>query len=63
MRRAALQHRLPYSTTMSAASAACDAILALRSREGQVRCLQEWYEMTGAAERWLGRKGLGLAVP
>jgi carbamoyl-phosphate synthase large subunit len=63
MRRAALQHRLPYSTTMSAASAACDAVLALRSREGQVRCLQEWYEMTDAAERWLGRKGLGLAVP
>jgi carbamoyl-phosphate synthase large subunit len=63
IRRAALQHRLPYSTTMSAASAACDAILALRSREGQVRCLQEWYEMTDAAERWLGRKGLGLAVP
>ena len=63
MRRAALQHRLPYSTTMSAASAACDAVLALRSREGQVRCLQEWYEMTDAAERWLGRKGIGLAVP
>ncbi|MDH4350243.1 MAG: carbamoyl-phosphate synthase large subunit [Gemmatimonadota bacterium] len=60
MRRAALQHRLPYTTTMSAASAACDAILALRSREGQVRCLQEWYEMTGVAERWLKQKGLGL---
>jgi carbamoyl-phosphate synthase large subunit len=51
MRRAALQHRLPYTTTMSAASAACDAILALRSREGQVRCLQEWYEATGVAAR------------
>jgi carbamoyl-phosphate synthase large subunit len=63
IRRAALQHRLPYSTTMSAASAACDAVLALRSREGQVRCLQEWYEMTGSAERWLARRGLGLAVP
>jgi carbamoyl-phosphate synthase large subunit len=63
IRRAALQHRLPYSTTMSAASAACDAVLALRSREGQVRCLQEWYEATDAAERWLARKGLGLAVP
>jgi carbamoyl-phosphate synthase large subunit len=62
MRRAALQHRLPYSTTMSAASAACDAVLALRSRVGQVRSLQEWYEQTGAAERWLGPKGLGLST-
>jgi carbamoyl-phosphate synthase large subunit len=61
MRRTALQHRMPYSTTMSAASAACDAILALRSREGQVCALQEWYEQTGVAERWLGPKGLGLA--
>jgi carbamoyl-phosphate synthase large subunit len=57
IRRTALQHRLPYTTTMSAASAACDAILALRSREGQVRCLQEWYEATGMAQRWLGQKG------
>jgi len=59
MRRAALQHRIPYTTTMSAASAACDAILALRSREGQVRCLQEWYEATGMAGRWLTGQGLG----
>ncbi|MDH3199136.1 MAG: carbamoyl-phosphate synthase large subunit, partial [Candidatus Krumholzibacteria bacterium] len=58
MRRAALEHRLPYTTTMSAASAACDAILALRSREGQVRCLQEWYELSGVAERWLVRGGV-----
>jgi carbamoyl-phosphate synthase large subunit len=62
MRRAALQHRLPYTTTMSAASAACDAVLALRSRVGQVRSLQEWYEQTGVAERWLGAKGLGLST-
>jgi carbamoyl-phosphate synthase large subunit len=64
MRRTALQHRLPYTTTMSAANAACDAILALRSREGQVKSLQEWYEATGMAERWL-RQGGGLfrAVP
>jgi len=62
MRRAALQHRLPYSTTMSAASAACDAVLALRSRVGQVRALQEWYEETGVADRWLREKGLGLTA-
>jgi carbamoyl-phosphate synthase large subunit len=45
IRRAALQHRVPYMTTMSAASAACDAVLALKSRSGGVRCLQEWYEI------------------
>jgi carbamoyl-phosphate synthase large subunit len=57
MRRAAIEHGLPYTTTMSAASAAGDAILALRSREGEVRCLQEWYELSGVAERWLARDG------
>ncbi len=51
IRRTALQHRLPYATTMSAASAACDAVLALRSREGSVRCLQEWYEVAGRGTR------------
>jgi len=49
MRRSALTHKVPYMTTMSAASAACDAILALRSRAGMVRCLQEWYEVARAA--------------
>jgi len=46
IRRAALVHRVPYTTTMSAASAACDAIIALRSRTGSVRSLQEWHERT-----------------
>src|SRR3989454_2019003 len=44
IRRAALVHRVPYTTTISAASAACDAIIALRSRTGSVRSLQEWHE-------------------
>ncbi|MGH7752271.1 MAG: ATP-grasp domain-containing protein, partial [Gemmatimonadales bacterium] len=43
IRRTALMHRIPYTTTMSAASAACDAIIALRSRKGGVRSLQEWH--------------------
>jgi carbamoyl-phosphate synthase large subunit len=43
LRRAALQHRVPYTTTLSAASAACDAIIALRSRDREVRPLQEWH--------------------
>jgi carbamoyl-phosphate synthase large subunit len=44
IRRAALVHRVPYTTTMSAASAASDAIIALRSLTGSVRSLQEWHE-------------------
>ncbi len=43
IRRAALQQRVPYTTTLSAASAATDAIIALRSRAGEVRSLQEWH--------------------
>jgi carbamoyl-phosphate synthase large subunit len=45
IRQAALQHRTPYTTTMSAASAACDAIVAVRSRVGEVRSLQEWHAL------------------
>ncbi|PYP50984.1 MAG: carbamoyl phosphate synthase large subunit [Gemmatimonadetes bacterium] len=51
IRRAALMHRVPYTTTMSAASAACDAIIALRSRTGSVRSLQEWHERTTAEKQ------------
>jgi carbamoyl-phosphate synthase large subunit len=51
IRRAALMHRVPYTTTMSAASAACDAIIALRSRTGSVRSLQEWHERTTVENR------------
>ena len=41
MRRAAITHNIPYLTTMSATSAACDAIIALRSVAPQVCSLQE----------------------
>jgi carbamoyl-phosphate synthase large subunit len=58
IRRTALQHRVPYTTTMSAASAACDAVLALRSRRGTVRCLQEWYRhSTGDEGGWKAMEG------
>ncbi|MEX2284478.1 MAG: carbamoyl-phosphate synthase large subunit [Gemmatimonadota bacterium] len=43
MRRAAIVHKIPYCTTMSAASAASDAVIALRSRRREVRSLQERY--------------------
>jgi carbamoyl-phosphate synthase large subunit len=42
LRQGAIVHRVSYTTTMSAASAASDAILALKSREAGVRSLQEW---------------------
>jgi carbamoyl-phosphate synthase large subunit len=41
MRRAAITHKIPYLTTMSAANAACDALIALRSRTPKVRALQD----------------------
>jgi carbamoyl-phosphate synthase large subunit len=42
LRQAAIRHRVAYTTTLSAASAASDAILSLRSRKRSVRSLQEW---------------------
>ena len=44
LRQAAIGRRVAYTTTLSAASAACDAILALRSRAPRVRSLQEWHQ-------------------
>ena len=49
MRRAALQYHVPYTTTMSAAAAACDAIIAMKSRPLEVRSLQEWHRMAREA--------------
>ena len=43
MRQAAIANRVAYTTTLSAASAACDAILSLRSRAASVMSLQEWH--------------------
>jgi carbamoyl-phosphate synthase large subunit len=48
LRRAALEYGVPYTTTLSAASAAGDAIIALKSRQGSVRSLQEWHELATA---------------
>ncbi|HEX7117538.1 MAG TPA: carbamoyl-phosphate synthase large subunit [Longimicrobiales bacterium] len=44
MRRAAIAHKIPYCTTMSATSAACDAVIALRSRVREVLSIQERFE-------------------
>ncbi len=45
LRQAAIANRLPYTTTLTAASAAYEAIAARRSREPIVRSLQEWHGM------------------
>ncbi|HEX5971146.1 MAG TPA: carbamoyl-phosphate synthase large subunit [Gemmatimonadaceae bacterium] len=44
LRQAAIRNRVAYTTTLSAASAASDAILSLRSRPSTVRSLQEWQQ-------------------
>jgi carbamoyl-phosphate synthase large subunit len=44
MRRAAITYGVVYMTTMSATSAACDALIALRSRKYAVRTIQERVE-------------------
>jgi carbamoyl-phosphate synthase large subunit len=55
IRRAALQQRVPYTTTLSGASAASDAIIALRSRAGEVRPLQEWHTLAReVSPEWTG---------
>jgi carbamoyl-phosphate synthase large subunit len=43
MRRMAITRRIAYCTTLSAASAACDAAIALSSRRREVRSLQDRY--------------------
>jgi carbamoyl-phosphate synthase large subunit len=45
LRQAAIAHRVAYTTTLSAASAACDAIQSIKSRAATVRSIQEWQAM------------------
>ncbi|MFO0094792.1 MAG: carbamoyl-phosphate synthase large subunit, partial [Gemmatimonadaceae bacterium] len=47
LRQAAISNRVPYTTTLTAASAAVEAIAARRTREPGVRSLQEWHEILG----------------
>jgi carbamoyl-phosphate synthase large subunit len=44
LRRAVVSHGIPYATTLSAASAAVDAIQAMRQEPVAVRSLQEWHQ-------------------
>jgi carbamoyl-phosphate synthase large subunit len=52
LRQAAIAHGVAYTTTLSAANAACDAILSLKSRHASVRSIQEWHAelAAGAAQ-------------
>ncbi len=43
LRQAAIAHGVAYTTTISAASAACDAIHSMRSTPPSVRSIQEWH--------------------
>jgi len=45
LRQTALLHRVPYTTTMAAAAAACEAIDALSGPAATVRSLQEWHAL------------------
>ena len=45
LRQAAIGHRIAYTTTLSAANAACDAIVSLKSRAAGVKSIHEWQEM------------------
>ena len=44
LRQAAIGQRVAYTTTLSAASAACDAIASLKSDAPTVRSIQEWQD-------------------
>ena len=48
LRQAAIANHIAYTTTLSAASAACDAIAARRLHEPGVRSLQEWHKVLEA---------------
>ena len=49
IRQAAIANRVAYTTTLSAASAACDAIEALATAQPGVRPLQDWHAMLTAS--------------
>ena len=61
LRQAAISNRVPYTTTLTAASAAVEAIAARRTREPGVRSLQEWHEILGADQRAAASQPVGAA--
>ena len=63
LRQAAIARRVAYTTTLSAANAACDAVLSMRSRPAQVRALQEWHELLPAASASAAEGAVAGAAP
>jgi carbamoyl-phosphate synthase large subunit len=61
LRQAAIANRVPYTTTLTAASAAVEAIAARRSREPGVRSLQEWHERLRASRSQMAAQPAGTA--
>jgi carbamoyl-phosphate synthase large subunit len=71
LRQMAIAQKIPYTTTLSAANAASDAILALRSRRPTVRPIQEWHQLVrreaereagaGSREADVARTGIATA--
>ncbi len=57
IRRAAVARGIPYATTLSAASAMADAIIALRNQKGSVRSLQDRAVGLPSAEEARARAG------
>jgi carbamoyl-phosphate synthase large subunit len=49
LRQAAIANRVPYTTTLTAAKAAVEAIASRQTREPVVRSLQEWHEILAGA--------------
>ena len=62
LRQAAISNRVPYTTTLSAANAACEAIAARQSRELEVRPLQEWHQLLDA-HRGLPQRPMPSVTP
>lgn len=58
LRQAAITNRVPYTTTLTAASAAVEAIASRRTREPGVRSLQEWHAILAASQ---ASKAAGVA--
>jgi len=57
LRRTAIARSIPYCTTMSAAAAACEAVIALRSRTRQVKSLQERFHVQAEPRAPAGAAG------
>jgi carbamoyl-phosphate synthase large subunit len=61
LRQAAITNRVPYTTTLTAASAAVEAIASRRTRELRVCSLQEWHAILATSQAAKAAKAAGVA--